>query len=165
MMRYETRNAAADPSLLDKLTFGAMYGVLQSGMWLLNDLEKFLAPMKMSQGRLAILLNISESDEGLVSPMEIARITGKSRPTITKMIERLEKDGLIHSRPSPGDRRMKKLQITEAGTLLLDEIVPGYNRRLRDMSAGLTDDDKVSLLDILGRINFLDPGKRIAAGL
>ncbi len=146
---------------LDNLTFNTMYGVLQSGMWLLNDIEQFLAPMKMSQGRLTILLNLTSNSNGEINPMEIAKITGKSRPTITKMIERLVADGHIKSKPSRKDSRKKVLRITESGKDLLTQIVPGYNRRLRNMSEELTSQDKRDLLRILGKISFLDPEKKI----
>ena len=50
---------------MNDLTFSAMYAVLQSGMWLLNDLEAYLRPLGLSQARLTILLNLSAAKDGL----------------------------------------------------------------------------------------------------
>ncbi len=58
---------------LDDLTFFSMLSLLQGGMWLLNDLENYMKPFGLSQGRLSILLAITESQGGIVSPGDLAR--------------------------------------------------------------------------------------------
>ncbi|MDC7126929.1 MAG: MarR family transcriptional regulator [Spirochaetales bacterium] len=145
---------------IDDLTFNAMYSVLQSGMWLLNDLEAYLRPLDMSQARLSILLEITASD-GIVSPNEIARITGKSRPGITRTIEKLSESGYILISRDFSDGRRKKLALTPKGEELLNQIIPEYNRRILAMSSELSDDEKLELIRLLGKINFLDKDKRI----
>ena len=144
---------------LDNLTFSALYGLLQGGMWLLNDLEAALMPRGLSQGRLTILLQVSSGRE--VNPADIARITGKSRPTSTRMIDRLVADGLLMVSPDPADARRRILTLTRDGRHLLLDVVPDYNDRLRRMSRRLDDRDKADLLRILGKIDFLDSDKTI----
>ncbi len=154
-------NAKGQEDSLGSLAFNSMYGLLQGGMWLLGDLENFLMPLGLSQGRLAILLQVSASPEGHVNPADLARITGKSRPTITGMIRRLESDGLLLVREDGVDSRRKVLEVSSRGRDVLNEVVPGYNRRLRQIGRSLSDGDRRRLLEILGKLDFLDPEKKI----
>ncbi len=144
---------------LDDLTFTAIFGILQSGMWLLNDLETYLKPFGLSQARLSILLAIEESADGMISPHEIAKITGKSRPGITRMIERLEKDGLLSIHLNTSDGRMKHLSMTLKGRGLLERINPEYSKHILEMGKQLTDNDKEQLITLLEKLDFLDAEK------
>lgn len=146
---------------LDDLTFSAMFGILQCGMWLLNDIETFLRPFGLSHGRFSILLAIMEAGDGVVQPVVLARMLGKSKPAITQMIDRLKSDGLVTVRDHAHDRRACNLDLTQPAHELLRRIIPHYNERVVAMTAGLTDHDKQQLLDILGRISFLDAQKQI----
>ncbi len=146
---------------LDDLTFYSMLGVLQGGMWLQNDLETYLSGFGISQGRFSILLSVLESEATLIQPSKLAVQLGRSKPTITKMIEKLIKDELIHKKTSVGDRRGKILTLTEKGEDLLNRIIPGYNLRIQQMSASLSDEEKNSLLQILSKINFLNSEREI----
>jgi len=146
---------------LDDLTFYSMYSVLQSGMWLLNDLETYLRPLGISQAKLSILLAITSSEEGVVSPHELAMITGKSRPGITRTIESLAMKNLIRIDRDFTDGRRKKLSLTQEGLDLLERIIPEYNRHILAMSSDLSEEEKQQLISILGKINFLDDRKKI----
>lgn len=137
---------------IDDLTFQAMYSVLQGGMKLLNDLERFLSPYGLSQGRLAILLAIVEADGAAVTPSQLADVTGKSRPTVTKMLDRLLEDKLIRKKMDVQDKRARILIISNKGEKLLNRIIPLYNERILQMSAPLTAEDKKNLTELISRI-------------
>ncbi len=137
---------------IDDLTFSAMFAVLQSGMGLLNDLEEFLRPLGMSQARLSVLLAVTETKEGFVSPHELSRITGKSRPGITRIIDKLGEDDYLTINRDYRDGRRKQLALTKKGQDLLDGIIPEYNRRILGMSADFSDGEKRELLRLLGKI-------------
>ena len=146
-------------SNLDDLTFRSMYGVLQGGMWLLNDLENYLRPFNMSQGRLSILLSLQDSKDGMIHPAGIAALTGKSRPTVSKMISRLVEDNYVQYRSDDSDGRSKRSELTEKGRSLLGSIVPGYNQRVRQMVSNISAHEKRMLIQIISKIDFLDPEK------
>lgn len=150
---------------MDDLTFFSMYNVMQSGMWLLNDLESYLRKYDFSQARLVILLNLKESADGSINPAEIARITGKSRPAVSRMIEKLIADGLIISAINRMDGRSKKLKITEQGQEFLDKIIPEYNKRILAMAERLNTEEKKNLIRLLCKINFLDESKILRTNL
>lgn len=146
---------------IDNLTFCSMLGVLQGGMWLLNDLETYLSDFGISQGRFSILLAVLDSERTPVQPSTLAVQLGRSKPTITKMIEKLINDRLIYKKKSEGDRREKILTLSEKGEELINRIVPGYNLRIQQMSSSLTKVEKNSLLQILSKINYLNSEREI----
>ena len=146
---------------LDNLTFYSMLSVLQGGMWLLNDIEEYLRPYDMSHGRFSILISILGSADGHRHPIELARVLGRSKPTIARMIDRLEKDGYVQIGMVPGDQRKKRLSLTESAYKLLADVVPDYNKRISIMGRGLSDEEKYQLMILVSKINFLDPLKTI----
>lgn len=141
---------------IDDLTFQSMYAVLQGGMKLLNDLESFLSPYGLSQGRFAILLVMIESQGKEISPSYLAEVSGKSRPTVTKMVEKLLKEGLVLKKKGAADGRSKTLALTVKGEDLLNKIIPLYNKRILHMSAPLSEDDKKQLISLISKIAFLE---------
>jgi DNA-binding MarR family transcriptional regulator len=148
----------------DDLTFYSLLAVLQSGMWLLSDIENYLRRYKLSHGRFSILLSLVESAQSTLAGIELATILGVSKPTITRMLGRLIEDRYLTCTADESDRRRKKYLLTRKATTLLEKIIPGYLRRLGVISGNLSENDKHRLIEILSRMNFLDPRKTIVRG-
>lgn len=146
---------------LDDLTFNTMLNVLQSGIWLLNDFETYLRPFNMSQARFAILLTLQHSETGEINPNEMAKITGKSKAGIARIIQKLSEDNLIVTSKDSCDGRGKKISLTSKGSALLKDIIPDYNQRISDMGSNLSPDEKKTLNNLLNKINFLDKEKKL----
>jgi len=147
--------------VLDNLTFYSILGVLQGGMWLLNDIEEFLKQYNISHGRFSILLMILEAKGQPLQASAVAQKLGKSKPTITKMIDKLHQDIMITISPDKRDGRVKILTLTSKAVDFLTISIPEYNKRLMVMSADLSNDEKIQLMNILAKINFLDDSKKI----
>lgn len=146
---------------IDDLTFNSLYSVLQGGMWLLNDIENFLKDYNISHGRFSILLSMKQSGDETLLSAEMARILGKSKPTISNMIKRLEKEGFILCERQEEDSRGKKLLLTEKAEEFLNRVIPLYNERIAEMTSLWNDDDKRELISLISKIQFPDPKKRI----
>jgi DNA-binding MarR family transcriptional regulator len=147
--------------LNDDLTFYSLLGILQSGMWLQADIEKYLAPFGLSHGRFSIMLSIIDAGGSSRIGIDIANSLGVSKATIAKMIDRLIRDEYLTFRGVAVDRRQKQYMLTQRGRKLVNKIVPGYMARLRIMSAGVSPFEKQQLISILSKINFLDARKSI----
>jgi DNA-binding MarR family transcriptional regulator len=147
--------------LNDDLTFYSLLGILQSGMWLQADIEKYLASFGLSHGRFSIMLSIIDAGGSSRIGIDIANSLGVSKATIAKMIDRLIRDEYLTFRGVAVDRRQKQYVLTQRGRKLVNQIVPGYMARLRIMSAGVSPFEKQQLISILSKINFLDARKSI----
>ncbi|MBS1844876.1 MAG: MarR family transcriptional regulator [Actinobacteria bacterium] len=67
----------------------------------------------LSPTQTAVLASISRS--GLVTPSELARLERVKRPTMTRTLACLEREGLIERTPDPADGRSSLVAINEAG--------------------------------------------------
>ena len=101
-------------------------------------IDERLRPMAQSSARMEALSAIMNSS-GPNAQIEIANRLRIEGPTMTRMIDVLSRDGLVERRPAPGDRRIKHLELTDAGFRALDEIFAVTDemraRLLEDFSA------------------------------
>jgi DNA-binding MarR family transcriptional regulator len=69
---------------------------------------------------------------------------------VTGIVDRLESRGLVERRPGPGDRRVKTLALTDAGTAVRARVVELMDEPPAEI-AGLSAGDQRALRDVLGR--------------
>jgi DNA-binding MarR family transcriptional regulator len=69
---------------------------------------------------------------------------------VTGIVDRLESRGLVERRPGLGDRRVKTLALTDAGTAVRARVVGLMNEPPAEI-AGLSAGDQRVLRDVLGR--------------
>lgn len=55
---------------------------------------------------------------------DLAAQTALSTSGITRIVDRLERDGLVRRRPSPDDRRSQTAVLTDAGRKRVEEVLP-----------------------------------------
>ena len=84
-------------------------------------LDEKLRPGGQSSARMEALSAILNSPDGSAQ-VDIARRLRIEGPTLTRMLDALEKDGLVERQPAPGDRRTKRLQVTAEGEAALEDI-------------------------------------------
>jgi DNA-binding MarR family transcriptional regulator len=56
---------------------------------------------------------------GPISVGELTEAVGVTQPGVTRLLEKLESERLVHSRQSPGDRRVRTIALTRAGQQLI----------------------------------------------
>lgn len=121
-------------------------------------LDEKLRAIGQSAARMEALAAILNSPKSSVQ-IDIAKRLRIEGPTITRMLDTLEKDGLVERLADPADRRTKQLRVTPAGEKALEEIFAIADelrdRLLRDMPLSRVDE----LNEILGAlIERLDEG-------
>ncbi|WP_172804948.1 MarR family winged helix-turn-helix transcriptional regulator [Actinopolymorpha singaporensis] len=95
--------------------------------------------LTMTQLRALFVLGAS----GALSAHELADALGVGPTTLTGIVDRLQVRGLVHRIPDGHDRRVRRVDLTEAGRTLLgdvDEVRRAYQRRMFDR----LDDDVLS---------------------
>ena len=78
-------------------------------------LEAALSPTGLSLAKLAVLHFLAEAEE----PLPLSDLAARQhcvRSNITQLMDRLEKDGLVHRRADPDDGRSVLAELTPAGT-------------------------------------------------
>ena len=132
--------------------------VLVARRWrsLLDERLRALGQSSARMEALAAIFN-SPSRSAQVDIAKRLRIEG---PTMTRMLDTLEKDGLVERLPDPTDRRSKQLRLTPAGERVLEEVfevVDDLRDRLID---GLPEDRIDELNNLLVTLT-----ERLDAGL
>lgn len=99
--------------------------------------------------------------EGLTQS-ELGDRTVKDKTTVTRILDRLEKKGLVHRRRDSRDRRSQRIFLTETGADALGVLMPlvhAYGAALFD---GIVSEDRDRLRRLLGQVeirldSILDP--------
>ena len=119
--------------------------------------EKF-RPLNQSSARMEALAAIINSPP-LSAQVDIAKRLRIEGPTLTRMLDSLEADGLVQRLPDPADRRTKQLKVTPAGEAALREMF-GIADDLRNRLFEGYSDEQIDELNELcwGLVNKLDDG-------
>src|SRR3954471_1940491 len=152
--KYEAlRQRAARYPEIDPRAFEAFLVLLRVGSDVLDALEAFLASRGMSQGKFTILMLLNRDPSVGVSPSELAERSGVTRATITGLLDGLSREKLVSREDDTGDRRKAVVRLTSRGRKLLDTMMPEYYRHVAELMGGMTDNEKATLVDLLGRVN------------
>ena len=105
-----------------------------------------------------ILVSLKGQQHG--AQRDIAAAVGVEGPTLTHHLNRLEDQGLVRRSRDPGNRRVQRVVLTEAGEAAFFRMlgaVQTFNRRLQ---AGLSERQLTALEQALGRLrdNVLPTG-------
>lgn len=139
----------------DDLNFYSLVTIVQCGMWLQDDIEKYLSQYGLSYGRFSILLSILDAGEKRLHGTEVAQKIGISKTTVSKMTKKLIDEGLVEVHINSKTNKEKEYQITPSGKRILEKVIPGYLERMRIMGSNISVDEKKYLIKVLNKINFL----------
>jgi MarR family transcriptional regulator, 2-MHQ and catechol-resistance regulon repressor len=94
--------------------------------------------------------------EGAGQPLEPSVIAERlvvTTGSMTSLLDNLEKRGLIRRLPHPDDRRKLLIDITPEAQAIVDEFLPAFHARERDVvTAALTTSEQRSLLRLLAKL-------------
>ncbi len=74
--------------------------------------------------------------------------------SITYVVDKLEKKGLVERQPNPNDRRASNVVLTKEGRALFDEIFPKHVATISENLSFISNEDKEILIDLLKRIGL-----------
>lgn len=82
---------------------------------------------------------------GPLTPSELATREGIQRPSATRVVGRLEEEGLIVREQDPADRRSSRVRVTETGTAFIEEVRSRKDAYLAQRIARLGEPDRRTL--------------------
>ncbi|SER37897.1 MarR family transcriptional regulator, 2-MHQ and catechol-resistance regulon repressor [Gracilibacillus ureilyticus] len=74
--------------------------------------------------------------------------------SITYVVDKLEKKGYVKRTPYDKDRRITFASITEEGEKLLNEIFPEHWKQIEAITAGLSEEEKKSAIELLKKLGL-----------
>jgi MarR family transcriptional regulator for hemolysin len=84
-------------------------------------IDKQLKHLGIGQAGWMTIAMIAKSGEAM-SQRALADLVGVEGPSMVSMLDRLEREGLVTRAPSPTDRRVKLVHLTDAGTALYKQV-------------------------------------------
>ncbi len=93
----------------------------------------------------------------------LARGVHLSRPTVTGILDRLEKRGLVVRSPDPKDRRSHRISVTAAGTRMLEHAPSLLQDRFRLELGSAEEWERTMILATLQRIASMMDAESLAA--
>ncbi len=97
-----------------------------------------------------VLLELKRGPEGRLTPREIEDAGLFEQYNLSRLLDRMEAEGLVRRIPYPGDRRRQLVEITEEGRALQERMWGVYGAAInRFISAKLTDKEAGQLSALL----------------
>ena len=136
-----------EPDLSQELGF-ALGDVTQAWRQLL---DRRLRPLGLSQATWRALFNLERMGE-TTSQRVLAERIGIEGPSLVRLLDSLERSGLVARGPCPGDRRAKSLQLTPRARALLTSLHRVAREVREELLADVPPDDIGQVISVLARI-------------
>lgn len=108
---------------------------------------------QLSEGKFCTLVVLHQHVEKGIAPSELAAKVGVTRATISNMLRRMERDGLVDIRPAEQDGRGKVVSLTKAGRDFMEEILPSHYLRVSKLMEKLTEAEQKKLIMLLEKLS------------
>lgn len=113
-------------------------------------LAQQLAEHDLGNVEFEVVLRLARSPQHRLRMSDLAAQTQLTTSGITRVVDRLERDGLVERSACPTDRRSSYAVVTEAGLRRLDAVLPGHLQVIDQWFTGqLAPDQLDHLLDSL----------------
>ncbi|GIF47046.1 hypothetical protein Afe04nite_15850 [Asanoa ferruginea] len=111
------------------------------------------AGQKLSPVEFEVLMRLARSPGHELRMTDLAAQTSLSTSGVTRVVDRMERDGLLRRRACPTDRRSSYAGVTNAGMTKLTDTLPGHLALIEEWFTGqLTPAELDQLLSLLRRV-------------
>lgn len=114
--------------------------------------NRVLAPYELTHTQYKILMLLCREPERSFRQIDIETHFGMTNPTVTGILQNLEKKGLIRRIPNPDDKRSKLLMLTEQTLGMKEELCALGESIERQITANLSEDESRQLIELLKKI-------------
>jgi DNA-binding MarR family transcriptional regulator len=83
---------------------------------------------------------------------ELGETLRLAKSSLTGLVDRSERNGLVRREPEPGDLRAVRVALTSRGRTLVEEFYAETCRRLEELPVRLDADERTTLAGLLGRV-------------
>lgn len=135
--------------LTDKHRFGMQLAQMSRG-WR-AELDRRLAGLNLSQARWLVLLHLARFGES-PTQRELAQSVGVEGPTLARLLDSLEAQGLVRRQAVLEDRRAKKILLCPSAKPLIEQIETIANTLRAELFAGVDEEELRVCMKVHARI-------------
>ncbi|MDX1530564.1 MAG: MarR family transcriptional regulator [Rhodothermales bacterium] len=130
----------------------SMLNVLVTYPWLLGELTAAMAPHDVTPAQYNVLRILRGRHPEPVTCSYIGERLLDRTPDVTRLLNRLEKAGLITRKRADYDRRVVEVAVTEVGLERLEELEGPVEAATRRLTSGLSDAEHRQLSALLEKL-------------
>ncbi len=101
---------------------------------------------RLSAVEFEVLLRLARSPQNRLRMTDLAGQTSLSTSGVTRVVDRMDREGLIGREACPSDRRSSYAVITPAGRTRLEEVLPGHLELMQQWFIGQLDPARLEQL-------------------
>lgn len=146
MMNPETISGGGGRSRLAREATEALEAVAAAAG---RELDRHAAGFGLSDAKLEVLEVLSCCAERRACLHALGDELGVTRPNITKLVDGLERCGLVERLPHPSDRRMVQAHLTDAGREVVAGALPGRGALMERLWDVLDEEELTRLVELL----------------
>jgi len=124
--------------------------------WLLNELSALMAPFGVTPTQYNVLRILRGNHPGKLTCTEIGRRMLDRTPDVTRLLNRLERAGLVTRSRASHDKRVVEVSITEKGLELLARMQPVVDAAQERLMSRLSPEELRLLSELLDRLRVDD---------
>ena len=106
----------------------------------------------LSEGKFCVLIVMHQHPEG-IAPSFLAEKVGVTRATISAMLQRMERDGMVHITSDVTDGRGNQVSLTAKGQEFMGEILPQHYHRISKLMGKLTEEEHKELIHLIKKLS------------
>lgn len=104
----------------------------------------------LTHARARLILHLAKF--GSATQSELAEAMDVEQPTMVRLVDGLEKSGLLRREMVPNDRRAKRIVLTEAASTQADGVLAFSNELRNELLEGIDEDDLLAAARVLHAI-------------
>jgi len=131
------------------LQHAAQLSVIRTGAMLQDDFERMLAPYGLGGAQFNVLRILRGAGTGGLCRNELRDRMLTRMPDMTRLLDRMERSGLVVRTRKDEDRRMVTTRLTREGRQLIDSIDADAAREQKRRFRSLSDTQLHALIDLL----------------
>jgi DNA-binding MarR family transcriptional regulator len=115
-------------------------------------MEPYFASFGISGSQWGVLRNLHRAEEEGTPALRLKELSSRlliRPPSVTGLIDRLVRAGLVAREESSTDLRVKRVRLTEAGRRLVERILQVHDSQLQQLVDGISDEEQKNLNRLL----------------
>ncbi|MEK3685981.1 MarR family winged helix-turn-helix transcriptional regulator [Paenibacillus sp. FSL R10-2736] len=136
-----------DLSIVDSL--------VQLSFLIQNILARIGAEHDLSIIQIRLLGILRDREPGM---LQLAKHLGLDKSSITGLVDRAQRRGLVERTVSPADKRGFNVRATAAGWQIIHEVGEQIERQITEVTAGLTEAERAQTIALASKILVTAPG-------
>lgn len=127
------------------------YIISNTGRKLSHQLTQLFQPYDVTSEQWSIMFCLTDEDG--ITHKELARKTEKDRANVTRLVDQLERKGLVQRVNNPEDRRSIQLYLTETGKEIVDKLIPIEQSFIENMLSGISEEEIAQFTAVMSKVN------------